>query len=80
MAYRNIGYWPLAGRILKIHTAFLEFIEKKWKIGLKIVFGSLGSIPLEGQIFRIHTAFRILELTEDIYFFLKFVIFSIFHF
>ena len=76
MAFANLACQPLAGGILKIHPVFLEFIEKKWKIGLKIAFGTLGSIPLVGRILRIYPAF--LEFTKTL--FLKFVIFPIFYF
>ena len=44
------GIWELSvlatcGWIRRIYLVFLEFIEKKWKIGLKIGYGNLGSIP-----------------------------------
>ena len=72
VAYGNLGYQPLAGRILKIHPVFLEFIKKKKKkIGkspLKIGFGNLGSIPPEGRIsLRIYLSF--LEFTKKICFY-----------
>ena len=70
VAYGNLGYQPLEGRILKIHPVFLEFIEKK-KIGKslsKIGFGNLGSIPPGGRIsLRIYLSF--LEFTKKICFY-----------
>ena len=70
VAYGNLGYQPLEGRILKINPVFLEFIEKK-KIGkslLKIGFGNLGSIPPGGRIsLRIYLSF--LEFTKKICFY-----------
>ena len=59
-----------SSRFSRIHC------KKKWKIGLKIAFGTLGSIPLVGRILRIYPAF--LEFTKTL--FLKFVIFPIFYF
>ena len=68
IAYGNLGYKPLTGRIVKIHPVSLEFIEKKkGKSPLKIGFGNLGSIPPEGRILRICLAF--LEFTEKICFY-----------
>ena len=68
IAYGNLGYYPLTGRILKIHPVSLEFIgKKKGKSPLKIGFGNLGSIPPERRILRICLAF--LEFTEKICFY-----------
>ena len=69
VAYGNLGYQPIAGRILKIYPVFLEFIEKKnGKSLLKIGFGNLGSIPPEGRIsLRIYLSF--LEFTKKICFY-----------
>ena len=64
---RTYGISYLRAEFSKFTPFFLEFIGKKYKIGLKIGFGNLGSISLEGQILRIYSAF--LEFTKNINFF-----------
>ena len=64
---KTYGISYLRAEFSKFTPFFLEFIEKKCKIGLKIGFGNLGSISLEGQILRIYSAF--LEFTKNINYF-----------
>ena len=61
------GISHLGDEFLKFIPFFWNSLKKKWKIGLKIGFGTLGSIPLEGRILRIYPAF--LEFTKNINFF-----------
>ena len=61
------GMWELSvlatcGWIRRIYPV-LEFIEKKWKVGLKIGYGNLGSIPFGGWMLRIYPVF--LEFTDQ---------------
>lgn len=44
------GLSLLVGRILKIHSVFLELLKNKWKIGLRIGYGNLGSINSENEL------------------------------
>ena len=53
--WRNLS--ATCGWIRRIYLAFLEFIEKKWKIGLKNGYGSLGSDPFGGWTLRFYPVF-----------------------